>query len=101
MIPCSAPPFIHQNPGVEQMKAQVFAFPPVRHGKIVAFIVRDMRKKRSADAAEKYLISHLDIEWSRMADLGISEAEIELHCRDFAVAAWTAYFKDREARGIA
>ncbi|MDH2341499.1 DUF6074 family protein [Bradyrhizobium sp. SSUT77] len=81
--------------------ALVCVFPPARHKKIVAFIVRDMRKKRSADAAEKYLIDHLDLEWSRLSDLGVAEAEIELHCRAFAVAAWTAYFKDREARGIA
>lgn len=81
--------------------AQVFVFPPARHKKIVAFIVRDMRKKRSADAAEKYLIDHLDLEWSRLADLGVAEAEIELHCRDFAIEAWRGFFKDRQSKGVA
>lgn len=81
--------------------AQVCVFPPARHKKIMAFIVRDMRKKRSPDAAEKYLIEHLEIEWDRLADFGIADAEIELHCHDFAREAWRGFFKDREAKGVA
>jgi len=81
--------------------AQVCVFPPARHKKIVAFIVREMRKKRSPDAAEKYLISHLEIEWSRLAGLGVPDDEIDGHCRDFAREAWRGFFKDRKTKGIA
>lgn len=42
--------------------AHVYAFPSARHRRIVAFIAAEMRKRPSADDAEKYLIKHLDIE---------------------------------------
>ncbi|RZM98724.1 hypothetical protein CWO91_36880 [Bradyrhizobium genosp. SA-3] len=81
--------------------AQIFAFPSSRHCRIVAFIAAEMRKKSSLDEAEGYLIGHLDMEWSRLADLGITDTEIELHCRAFAKAAWQIVFKDHPTWGAA
>lgn len=81
--------------------AQIFAFPPAKHRRIVSFIVDQMRKRRTIDAAEKELADHLWIEAGRLDGLGISDDDIDRFCRAFAVAAWTAYFKDRETRGIA
>jgi hypothetical protein len=86
---------------VEPMTAQVFAFPPAKHRTIVSTIVGQMRKRRSVDGAQKELADHLWIEVRRLDDLGISDDAIERFCRDFAVAAWTEYFADRETRGIA
>lgn len=68
--------------------AQIFALPTSRHVRIVEFISREMRKQPTPDAAEQYLISHLEIEWSRLAGIGVDRAEIERSCRAFAVAAW-------------
>ena len=82
--------------------AQVCVFPPARHQKIVAFIVAEMLKRPSLDDAEEYLIDHLNIEWSRQSDLlGIADDEIDRHCRDFARAAWRAFFNNRQAKGVA
>lgn len=81
--------------------AQIYAFPSSRHRRIVEFIAAEMRKRSSADDAEEYLIGHLDIEWSRLADLGIADAEIEQHCHAFAKAAWQIVFKDRRTWGAA
>jgi len=81
--------------------AQVFAFPPARHKKIVAYVVGRMSKRRTVDAAERELADHIWIEVGRLDGLGIPDDEIERFCRDFARAAWVAYFKDRETRGIA
>ena len=81
--------------------AQVCVFPPARHKKIVAFIVREMLKRSSLEEAEEYLIDHLNIEWSRQADLGIADDEIDRHCRDFARAAGRAFFEGRKAKGVA
>lgn len=81
--------------------AQIFAFPSSRHRRIVLFIATEMRKQPSADAAEEYLLDHLEIEWSRLASLGIPDAEIEPHCRAFATAAWQIVFEDCRAWEIA
>jgi hypothetical protein len=81
--------------------AQICVFPPARHKKIVAFIVREMLKQSSLDDAEGYLIDHLNIEWGRLCQLGIADDEIDRHCRDFARETWRAFFKDRDAKGIA
>ena len=81
--------------------AQVFAFPPARHRKIVSFIVSEMLKAPSLDAAEEALAEHLWIDAGRLAGLGISDDDIDRFCREFARAAWVAYFKDRAAKGVA
>ena len=81
--------------------AQVCVFPPVRHKKILAFIVREMLKQSSLDGAEEALVEHLNIEARRQSHLGIADDEIDRHCRDFARAAWRAFFEDREAQGVA
>jgi len=47
------------------------------------------------------LADHLWIEVGRLESLGIPDDAIDRFTRDFAVAAWTAYFRDRENRGIA
>lgn len=79
--------------------AHIYAFPSARHRRIVAFIAAEMRKRPSADDAEKFLIEHLDIEWGRLAGLGITDAEIEQHCHAFAKAAWQIVFADRRTWG--
>ncbi|WJR74913.1 DUF6074 family protein [Bradyrhizobium sp. NP1] len=81
--------------------AQIVAFPSARHRRIVSFIATEMRKKPSAEDAEEYLIDHLEIEWSRLAGLGVADDAIELHCRAFAKAAWQIVFKDVQAWGVA
>ncbi|QIG96293.1 DUF6074 family protein [Bradyrhizobium sp. 6(2017)] len=81
--------------------AQVFAFPPARHRKIVAYVVGQMSKRRTVDAAEEFLTDHLWMETTRLEDLGISDGEIERFCRDFAIAAWTVFFEKRKAKGVA
>lgn len=81
--------------------AQIYVFPSSQHRRIVEFIVSDMQKRASVDDAEQYLIEHLDLEWSRLADLGITEAEIEQHCHAFALMAWRSFFKGRQAQGVA
>ncbi|MCK1456673.1 hypothetical protein IVB36_38790 [Bradyrhizobium sp. 35] len=81
--------------------AQVYVFPSSRHRRIVEFIATEMQKRSSVDDAEQYLIDHLDIEWSRLASLGITETEIEQHCHAFAREAWRSFFTDRQAKGVA
>lgn len=81
--------------------AQICVFPPARHKKIVAFIVREMLKQSSLDGAEEALIDHLNIEWRRQSCLGIADNEIDRHCRDFARAAWRAFVEGRKAKGVA
>jgi hypothetical protein len=81
--------------------AQVLAFPPGRHKRIVAFIAAEMRKQPSADAAEEYLIDHLEIEWRRLAHLGIPDAEIEPLCHAFAKATWRIVFEDQRTWVVA
>jgi hypothetical protein len=81
--------------------AKMFAFPPGRHKRIVAFIAAEMRKQRTSDEAEEYLISHLNIEWSRLANLGIAEDQIEKFCRDFAFAAWAIVLRGHDHEGVA
>lgn len=81
--------------------AQVCVVPTSRHRKIVAFIVGQMRKKRSLRGAEEALADHLWIEVGRLDGLGISDDDIDRFTRDFARVAWVAFFKDRETRGIA
>lgn len=81
--------------------AHIYAFPSARHRRIVAFIAAEMRKRPSADDAEKFLIEHLDIEWGRLAGPGITDAEIEQHCHAFAKAAWQIVFADRRTWGAA
>ena len=80
---------------------QIVAVPPARHRKIVAFIAAEMVKLSTDDAAEEYLIGHLNIEWGRLSFLGIPFDEKDRHCRDFARAAWRIYFYGREAEGAA
>jgi len=81
--------------------AQMLAFPPGRHRRIVAYIAREMRKQPTPDAAEEYLISHLEIEWSRLAGIGVDRAEIERSCRAFAVAAWAIVLRGCDTEGVA
>ncbi|WP_029084332.1 DUF6074 family protein [Bradyrhizobium sp. th.b2] len=81
--------------------AQVFAFPPAKHRKIVAYVASQMGKRQTIDAAEEFLADHLWMETCRLDDLDIPEGDIERFCRDFARAAWLAYFKDRQSRGVA
>jgi hypothetical protein len=81
--------------------ARVLAFPPGRHRRIVAFIARDMRKQPSPEATEKYLVDHLEIEWRRLADLGIADDVIEGHCREFALATWAIVLRGSETEGVA
>jgi hypothetical protein len=81
--------------------AEVFAFPSSRHIKIVEFIAREMLKQRSLDAAEERLTDHLHVEWSRLAELGVPDHEIEQQIGTFARAAWQIVFKDRGAEGVA
>jgi hypothetical protein len=81
--------------------AQICVFPPERHRTIVAFVVGEMLKQASPDAAEEYLIDHLNIEWGRLSLLGIADAEKDRQCRGFARAAWRAFFKDHDAMGAA
>ncbi|MET4233383.1 hypothetical protein ABIA85_006676 [Bradyrhizobium sp. LA6.10] len=81
--------------------AQVYVFPSSRHRRVVEFIAADMLTRPSVDEAEKYLIEHLDLEWSRLADLGIADAEIEQHCHAFALAAWQIVFEDHRTWGAA
>ncbi|MCK1474905.1 MULTISPECIES: DUF6074 family protein [unclassified Bradyrhizobium] len=81
--------------------AQVYIFPSSRHRRIVEFISAEMQKRPSVDDAEQYLIDHLDIEWNRLAGLGITEAEIEQHCHAFALKAWRSFFDGRQAQGVA
>lgn len=80
--------------------APVYVLPSDRHRKIVKFIAAQMKAKPSLDAAEEYLIGHLDIEWSRLADLGLAEEAIEQHCHAFARAAWRIVFDGLEAEGV-
>ncbi len=81
--------------------AHLFAFPPAKHRKIVAYVVVQMSKRRTVDAAEEFLTDHLWMESTRLEDLGISDGAIERFCRDFAMAAWTAFFDKRKAKGVA
>lgn len=81
--------------------AQVRVVPPARHRKIVAFIAAQMRKRSTLEEAEQELFEHLWIEASRQSDLGIGDAEIDRHCRDFARAAWIGFFDSRKFKGIA
>ena len=81
--------------------AQVYVFPSSRHRRIVEFIATEMQKQSSVDEAERYLIDHLDIEWSRLAGLCIADAEIEQHCHAFAREAWRSFFTGRQAKGVA
>jgi hypothetical protein len=83
------------------MSAQVHAFPTSRHSKVVEFISREMRACPSIDAAEQHLIKHLEIEWDRLADIGVDADEIERACRAFARAAWAAVSRDAEHEGAA
>jgi hypothetical protein len=81
--------------------ATVHAFPSARHSKMVTFIARDMRARPSLDAAEHCLIEHLEIEWGRLAGIGVDPDEIERQCRDFARAVWKIVLQDRQAWGAA
>ena len=81
--------------------AQVLIVPSSRHRNIVDYIAAQMKGKQSLDAAEDYLISHLEIEWSRLADLGLNDVEIERHCDLFARAAWRVVLAGRETEGVA
>ncbi|WP_316185867.1 MULTISPECIES: DUF6074 family protein [unclassified Bradyrhizobium] len=80
--------------------APICLFPSSRHRRIVRFIAAEMRKQPSIDAAEDYLISHLNIEWERLADLGACEDEADRHCRAFAIAAWRVFYAGQSATGI-
>ena len=81
--------------------AQMRAFPTSRHVKIVGFISRAMREQPSQDAAERYLVSHLETEWSRLEGLGVDPVEIERSCRLFASAAWRVTFASVHHEDIA
>jgi hypothetical protein len=81
--------------------AQILAFPPGRHKRIVAFIAAEMRKQQTSDEAEEYLISHLNIEWGRLANIGIAEDQIETFCRDFAFAAWAIVLRGHDHEVVA
>ena len=81
--------------------AQMLAFPPGRHRRIVAYIAREMRKQPTPDAAEEYLIGHLHIEAGRLAALGIADDVIERACHAFAVAAWAIVLKTCDTEEIA
>jgi hypothetical protein len=81
--------------------AKVRAVPSSRHRKIVAYVVAQMRKQSSLEAAEQELIDHLWIEASRLSDLGITDDEIDRNCRDFARSAWRIVLHDRPAWGVA
>jgi hypothetical protein len=71
------------------------------HHRILTFIAGEMRKQSRPERAEQYLISHLEIEWSRLAGLGIDPVEIEQSCRAFARATWTIVFKGAHHEGAA
>jgi hypothetical protein len=81
--------------------APVLAFPPARHSKVVGFIARQMRALPSPEAAENYLVEHLEIEWGRLADIGVDPDEIEHACRAFALAAWAIALRGSETEGVA
>jgi hypothetical protein len=81
--------------------AEICIFPVALHRRIVRFIATEMRKQPSADAAEEYLIDHLEIEWGRLANLGIPDTEIESHCHAFAKAVWRIVFEDQRTWGVA
>lgn len=81
--------------------ALVYAVAPARHRKIVAYVVGQMRKHSTLEAAEQELFDHLWLEASRLSDLGISDDEIDRHTRDFARCAWRIVLQDRPAWGAA
>jgi hypothetical protein len=81
--------------------AQMLAFPPDRHRRIVAHIAKEMRKQPTPDAAEEYLVGHLHIEAGRLAALGIADDVIEGACHAFAVAAWRIVFRTCDTEEIA
>ena len=81
--------------------AQMLAFPPARHRTIVRYIAAEMRRQPSRDAAEQYLISHLNVEWSRLVHIGLAEDEIERSCHAFAIAAWKIVFSGVHHEGVA
>ncbi|MDP2359011.1 MAG: hypothetical protein Q8M31_23540 [Beijerinckiaceae bacterium] len=77
--------------------AGVHAFPSARRGRMVANICAEMRARAEQaastrlDAAEAALIDHLEIVWSHLEAVGVSEAEREDEIRTFAIAAWRAF----------
>jgi hypothetical protein len=81
--------------------AIVYAFPTSRHREMVAFIASAMLSQPSPDAAEEYLIEHLEIEWGRLAGIGVGPTEIEWSCREFARAAWAIVMRRRKSEGVA
>ena len=77
--------------------ARVRAFPSARHGRMVGNIGAEMRARAEQaastrlDAAEAALIAHLEIVWSHLEAVGVSELEREREIRTFAIAAWKAF----------
>jgi hypothetical protein len=53
------------------------------------------------NAAEAALIEHLEIDWSYLEQLGVSEPEREREIRAFATAAWAAFGRQGDQSGAA
>jgi hypothetical protein len=81
--------------------AQMLAFPPGRHKRIVAYVANQMREQASSDAAEEFLVDHLHLECTRLADLGIADDEIDIACQAFARAVWAVFLRGHDAEGVA
>jgi hypothetical protein len=80
------------------MKSQIKTFPSARHRVMLETIARAMVACTSPDAAEDFLIRHLNIQWDRLELFGVDCDEIEIECQHFAFAAWRRY--DELNRGV-
>jgi hypothetical protein len=81
--------------------ATVAAFPSARHVRIVANVARTMTEFCTIDAAERHLMWHLNVYWSRLEKFGVAEDAIEAECRAFAIAAWRKYQQTIDRMGAA
>lgn len=68
---------------------------------MVDTIGRGMVAAGSMDAAEGYLVDHLCIHSDLFERFGVSDADVEHECREFARAAWRRFQQLQREAGAA